>query len=138
MPYQTIIFCAFSILFSFSALAAECEDNASVWPQVRDCLQEKNISKVDATYNKLMTRLTKKDIKAAKLLKSAQKSWELFAEDSCNYYSEANYVEGLQNDVKLNCWTDFGNARIKVLNAYAKKLDKIGDKKLTELNYSDN
>ena len=104
---------------------------------VRVCLQEKNMSKVNSAYSKLMARLIKNDTEAAKLLKNSQKSWEQFAEDSCNFYAEANYIEGLHNDVILNCWTDFSNARVKVLNAYAKKLDKNGNNKLTELNYND-
>jgi uncharacterized protein YecT (DUF1311 family) len=99
------------------ASAQDCEKGATNMSQVRACLYYANQRQVDAAYHQTLATVRAVDPHAASLLAAAEKSWEKFASDSCDY-TAAVEREAISEDARVNCFADFAAARIRILQAY--------------------
>ncbi len=115
------IFLLIALAVPFSALAKNCEDDASNMSQVRACLYEQQSLAVEAALSRLES-LQHNNPKAVALLHKSQSSWRQFAEDSCDYFMHLNPKAEIPNDARANCMADFSKARVGVLNSCAKIL----------------
>ena len=110
---------AFAVLMlsTTSAMAEDCEQQPNM-AAVRDCAARQADEQLTSTYNDTLSFVKSKDPNAAKLLSTAQDSWRKFAEDSCAYSVAARETDQMANNARLNCWSTFVEARIKILKAY--------------------
>jgi uncharacterized protein YecT (DUF1311 family) len=115
------VFLLIALAVPFSALAKNCEDDASNMSQVRACLYKQQSLVVEAALSRLESLQHKNPTAVALLLKS-QSSWQQFAEDSCDYYMHLNPKGEIPNDARANCMADFSKARVGVLNSWAQSL----------------
>ena len=113
------------MLYSSSALAAShCESSSTNMAEVADCLAQDAQRRVDAAYSRLHAALNRKRPEAASLLEASQLSWSKFADDSCRFYVELKREEQGTTVANINCWADFADARVKVLDSWHKQLAK--------------
>ena len=92
--------------------------------QVLACLYNFHQQQLDSTFKGTVQIVRIKDVTAADFLVKAEKSWERFAEASCDYTVAASPNE-IPEDARFNCWATLADARIKVLRAYRSNfLDK--------------
>ena len=103
------------------AFGQDCEKGATDMSQIIACLYNFHQQQVDVIFGETLRTARVKDANAADLLVKAEKSWEQFAKDSCDYTAATSFSE-IPQDARVNCWAAFADARIKVLNAYRSKL----------------
>ena len=121
---KAILSLAIMLLWSNSINASSCEDGATNMAEVRACLVEQSEASVKSAYSALLAKVKAKAPGAAPALEASQRSWVLFAEHSCDFYSEFNAATSAKDDSQVNCWIDFSQARIKVLDSWESQLDK--------------
>ncbi len=113
--------CVMAAFAPVPAFAEDCEKGAGNMSQVRGCLYDLHQRQVDSVFRQTVRIARARDAHAAALLAKAEKSWEQFASDSCDYTAATSPSE-MPEDARVNCWAAFADARIKVLNAYRSKL----------------
>jgi len=104
--------------------ASDCEKSSTNMAEIRSCVADGDEQELNATYKTTLAYVRKRDPKSAELLIAAQKSWEKFAADSCNYAVAARQTDRMENDARLLCWQSFRDARIKILKAYRQQFGK--------------
>ena len=114
---------ALLLLWSNSGNAGNCEDGATSMSEVRACLAAQSDASVKAAYAALLAKVEASNPQAAPALEASQRSWALFAKDSCDFHSEFNAAVSDRDDSRVNCWADFSRARIKVLKSWESRLD---------------
>ncbi|GAB3361730.1 hypothetical protein GCM10027430_35720 [Lysobacter tyrosinilyticus] len=92
--------------------------------EVRACASDDQDERLAATFGRTLSHVRARDPQAAKLLLSAQKSWETFASNSCEYTVAARQTDLMANDARLTCWQSFIDARIRILEAYQREFGK--------------
>ncbi|WP_447590914.1 lysozyme inhibitor LprI family protein [Aquipseudomonas campi] len=112
------------LLWCPQGLAEDCESGAANMAEVRACLDRQNENEVQSAYSALLSKVKVHAPESASALETAQASWQQFAGDSCNFYSAFNAEDSNPADLQVNCWADFSKARVKVLNAWERQLDK--------------
>ena len=123
LPGITLVVGWMLVAIPSPAVAQDCENGATNMDEVRSCLYVMQQKPLDRTYGDTLSFVRSRDPKAADLLAAAQKSWEKFASDSCDYTAAAQTPNsGYADDTRLNCMATFTDARIKALKAYRQQL----------------
>ncbi len=120
-PVLTILFC---IAVVHQAGAKDCEAGATSMALVRECIYDEATKPLDKTYNDLQQYIRNRNKDAADHLAMAQKSWEQFREDTCNYNASIA-IDGYTDDNRLNCIVTFTEARVKMLQYYRRQFDEL-------------
>ena len=116
MSLMTLLF------FTSVAHANDCESSSSNMAEIRACIESDSSAELDQAYLSLVSQLKLKKPNAVAALVKSQKSWEVFATDSCEYYAKLHSGQMIEADSRLNCWSDFRAARVKVLQSWQKSL----------------
>ncbi|VWC14688.1 hypothetical protein BAR24066_05474 [Burkholderia arboris] len=103
--------------------AADCEQQGPTMDNVRACILDHNHQAVDSAYQSLARKLEARSPDAASALAKSQASWTRFASDTCDYVKAANPGPMIANDAWMNCWVDFSQARVRILNKWAAQAD---------------
>ncbi|HEY0761498.1 MAG TPA: lysozyme inhibitor LprI family protein [Pyrinomonadaceae bacterium] len=116
----------FMLAVGFTVNAQDCEQAGLTMDAVRVCLYDKLDKNLNSAYKPLYQSLsTRNRPAAAALLKKSQITWRRFVEDSCAFTAEMNFKEMIREDARLNCWSEFTSARIKVLKDWAAQYQRM-------------
>lgn len=126
-----VLIMLFCIPVVAQASAKDCEAGATSMAQVRECMYDEATKPLDKAYNDLLQYIKKRNKDAADHLATAERSWEQFREDTCNYNASIS-IDGFTDDSRLNCILTFTEERLKMLQYYRKQFDEIFVKRLQE------
>jgi uncharacterized protein YecT (DUF1311 family) len=118
------IFMLVAMTVALPALARNCEKDATNMAEIRACVADEQSLRLATTFDRTLSFVRSKDPQAAELLVKAQKSWEKFAGDSCEFTARARQDDRMANDARLMCRQSFTDARIEILNVYRRDFDK--------------
>ncbi|WP_321808449.1 lysozyme inhibitor LprI family protein [Burkholderia sp. BCC1993] len=101
----------------------DCEQQGPTMEAVRQCLLDSRQQQVDSAYRALKRKLDQRNPDAANRLAKSQASWARFAGDTCDYMKAANPRQMMPGDAWINCWVDFSDARVRILNKWEAQLE---------------
>lgn len=105
------------------ASAKDCEAGATSMGQVRECIYDEATKPLDKTYNDLLQYIRNRNKDAADHLAAAERSWEQFRGDTCDYNASIA-TDGYIDDNRIDCIVTFTEARVKMLQYYRKQFDE--------------
>ena len=108
------------LMTSLSAHAKDCEEGADSMGMIRQCLFDQSYAPVEAAYKELIISLGANN-QAIEAIKKAQRDWLKFMESTCDYVATTYRGSGYSDDERINCMTNFNDARVKILKKYIKE-----------------